>query len=136
LQAGHTLHFFHPRQPLSEKSARRFTEHLECQLGRPYSIHHHLTGERAAGLHCSEYVTDALIAAEKVRARRPARVSPASLVEGILQADLYRQADSLQILPESPTPPASQGWCARLWWDTKLCTSACCSKLRGWFFCK
>jgi len=43
-QADHTLHFFHPNQPLSEKRAESFERHLECQLGRPYAIHHHLTG--------------------------------------------------------------------------------------------
>jgi hypothetical protein len=135
-QGDQTLHFFHPKQALSEKRAESFERHLECQLGRPYAIHHYLTGERAAGLHCSEYVTDALIAAEMLRAKQPPRVSPASLVEGILKTDLYREGESLQLVPESPERPASQGWCARLWFDTKRCTCTCCSKMRGWFFCK
>jgi hypothetical protein len=135
-QADHTLHFFHPNQPLSEKRAESFERHLECQLGRPYAIHHHLTGERSAGLHCSEYVTDALIAAGMLRAKQPPRVSPASLVEGILKTDLYRAGETLQLVPETPERPASQGWCARLWFDTKQCTCSCCNKMRGWFFCK
>ncbi|MGE5195273.1 MAG: hypothetical protein ACM3U2_22500 [Deltaproteobacteria bacterium] len=135
-QGNHTLHFFHPCRPFSEKRAQCFEQHLESQLGRPYAILHHLTGERAAGLHCSEYVTDALIAAGTVRARQPSRVSPATLVEGILKADLYRQEGTVQPVPDSPERPASGGWCARLWFDTRQCTRACCGKLRGWFFCK
>jgi hypothetical protein len=135
-QRDHTLHFFHPREPFSEKRKQRFEHHLESQLGRPYAIHHHLTGERAAGLHCSEYVTDALIAAGILRARQPPRVSPATLVEGILKADLYRQGATIELVSESQEPQESQGWCARLCFETKQCTRACCCKLRGWFFCK
>src|SRR4029450_7305245 len=110
-QNDHTLHVFRPRQPFAAKRALQFEEHLESQLGRPYAIHHHLTGERAAGLHCSEYVTDALIAAETMRARQPWRVSPSTLVEGILKADLYRQAESMLIRPEPVEPPAVLNWC-------------------------
>ncbi len=135
-QGDHTLHFFYPRQPLSQTRRESFEQHLESQLGRPYAIHHHLTGERAAGLHCSEYVTDALIAAGTLRARQPSRVSPATLVEGILKADLYRQGETVQLVPDAPERPESQGWCTRLWFDTKQCTRVCCGKLRGWFFCK
>src|SRR5262245_55295411 len=135
-QSDSTLYLFHPCQPFTELRASRFEEHLLNQLGRPYAIHHHLTGERATGLHCSEYVCDALIAAEVLRARQPSRVSPASLVEGILKTDAYQPGDVVQLLPETPARPASQSWCARLWFDTKLCTCTCCGKLRGWFCCK
>jgi hypothetical protein len=135
-QTDNTLYLFHPCRPFSEVRAARFEEHLENQLGRPYAIHHHLTGERAAGLHCSEYVCDALMAAETLHARQPSRVSPASLVEGILKADAYQPGHVVQLLPEPPLQPASQSWCARLWFDTKLCTRTCCGKLRGWFLCK
>src|SRR5207253_4033401 len=105
-------------------------------LGRPYAIAHHLTGERAAGLHCSEYATDALIACGTLRAKEPSRVSPASLVEGILKGDLYEQADSLQLASEPASPAASDWWCVRLWFDTQQCTSLCYRKLRAWFCCK
>src|SRR5579872_5452602 len=84
-QNGHTLHIFQPRKPFTQKAGTRFERHLEAQLGRPYAIHHHLTGKRALGLHCSEYITDALIAAGQLQAREPPRVSPATLVEGILK---------------------------------------------------
>jgi hypothetical protein len=135
-QRDHTLYFFHPREPLSEKQRMCFEQHLEGELGRAYTIHHHLTGQRASGLHCSEYVADALIAARMLRAQHPPRVSPATLVEGILQADLYRQGATVELVLESAQRPESMGWCARLWFDTKQCTRACCGKLRGWFFCK
>jgi hypothetical protein len=135
-QKDNTLYLFHPCQPFVEVRASRFEQHLKNQVGRPYAIHHHLTGERAAGLHCSEYVCDALIAAETLHARQPSRVSPASLVEGILQSEVYQPGDVVQLVPELPARPSSQGWCALLWFDTKQCTRACCGKLRGWFLCK
>ena len=67
-QNDHTLYFFQPRRPFTEAQADRFEDHLAAQLGRPYAIRHHLTGERCEGLHCSEYVTDALISADLLRA--------------------------------------------------------------------
>jgi hypothetical protein len=135
-QKDHTVHCFHPRKALEPERAVRFEQHLESQLGRPYALHHHLTGERVTGLHCSEYVTDALIAADMLRAREPSRVSPASLVEGILKADLYRRAETLRLEPEAAVRPESDSWCAQMWFDTKECTSGCYLKLRGWFCCK
>ena len=130
------LHPFHPVKPLSEKQKRCFEQHLESQLGRPYAIKHHLTGNRARGLHCSEYVTDALMAAEILSAQNPARVSPASLVEGALESGLYRSGESLELVLDFPDPPANQSWCGWLWFQTKECTFACCRKMRGWIFCK
>ena len=53
-QRDHTLYFFRPCHSLSEERCECFEQHLESQLGRPYAIHHHLPGQRAAGLHCSE----------------------------------------------------------------------------------
>ena len=135
-QNDHTLHVLHPRRSFSPKRAIQFERHLENQLGRPYAIHHHLSGERAAGLHCSEYVTDALICAEVLCARQPPRVSPATLVEGILKADLYDEATTIALVPDSPQRPASQSWCSQIWFDTKQCSCACYVKLRGWFCCK
>jgi len=130
------VHPFHPIEPLSEKQMQCFEQHLESQLGRPYAIKHHLTGSRAKGLHCSEYVTDALMAAEMLHAQNPARVSPASLVEGALESGAYRPGESLELVGDSPNPPEDQSWCAWLWFQTKECTCACCRKMRGWMFCK
>jgi len=130
------IHPFHLRQPMSEYQAQRFERHLEGQLGRPYAIKHHLTGTRAAGLHCSEYVTDALIAADLLRASRPSRVSPASLVTGILTAEVHRQADTMQLVPEPPARPESGSWVVQCWFDTRQCTQNCYRKLWAWFCCK
>lgn len=135
-QKGHSLYLFHPCQPFAEQRAQDFKRHLESQLGRPYAIRHHLTGERAKGLHCAEYVTDALIEADLLCAKQPPRVSPASLVDGILKGNVYECAATLDIIGDPPPRPDSDGWCARLWSETKHCTSACCCKFRGWFFCK
>jgi hypothetical protein len=135
-QSDHTLHVFRPRRPFGPQRAARFEQYLESQLGRPYAIHHHLTGERAAGLHCSEYVTDALISAELLRAKQPPRVSPASLVEGIVKADLYDEVATLDLVLKPAPRPESLSWCARMWFDTKECTRACYCKLQGWFCCK
>jgi len=135
-QSDHTLHVFNPRRAFGPARAQCFERHLESQLGRPYAIHHHLTGDRAAGLHCSEYVTDALISADLLRAKKPPRVSPATLVEGIVKAELYDDVVTLQLIPEPLPRPESTGWCAQMWFDTKQCTRACCCKLRGWFCCK
>lgn len=130
------VHPFHPAQPLSEKQSQVLEQYLESQLGRPYAIKHHVTGKRDKGLHCSEYVTDALIAAEMMHAKNPSRVSPASLVAGALESGLYKPGESLQLVVESPAPSENQGWCAWLWCSTRDCTCACCRKMRGWVFCK
>lgn len=130
------IHPFHLCAPMSEVQARRFERHLEAQLGRPYAIKHHLTGTRSAGLHCSEYVTDALIAADLLRADRPSRVSPASLVTGVLTAEVHRQADTMQLLPETPATPEFDSWIDRCWFETCQCTGTCYRKLWAWFCCK
>jgi len=130
------IHPFHLCQPLTDAEAQRFERHLESELGRPYEIKHHLTGRRAAGLHCSEYVTDALIAAGRLRAKQPSRVSPASLVEGILTAGVHRQTTTLQLLPEPAPRRVSDNWFIQLWYDTEDCTGACYRKMQAWFCCK
>jgi|SRR5579872_1294046 len=135
-QDDNVLYPFHLTEPLAPEKAKKFEDHLESQLGRPYAIAHHLTGKRADGLHCSEYATDALIAASLLRAKQPSRVSPATLVAGILKDDLYRQATTLQLVPEPPRRPDSDSWCSQIWFDTKHCTRACYLQLRAWFCCK
>lgn len=135
-QAPDEIHVFHPRRPLTEDEAREFECYLESRLGAPYAITHHVTGRRADGIHCAEYVTDALMDIELVRAERPAKVSPASLVEGITRHGIYTAGET--ILPTSTPPPAPQGsnWCEQLWIGTKLCCASCCDKLSGWILCR
>ncbi len=137
-QAPERIHLFHPQQPLNGAQCETFAAHLEQRLGTPYSVLHHLGGERAedGGVHCSEYVTDALMEIGVVHAERPANVSPASLVQGITEYGIY--SDGVTIELERPKPPLDEdaNWCQRMWYDTKLCCRSCKDKLVGWFLCR
>jgi hypothetical protein len=130
------LHIFQPVRPWSDSERARISAHLEQELGRPYAILHHVTGEPCEGLHCAEYATQALMAGELLTAKKPARVSPATLREGILQDEVYRHVATIQVLPERASPPDDAGWCGRMWFSTKECSGACYRKMRGWFCCK
>jgi len=134
-QRPDVIHVFQPRKPFSKKHSEVFKNALERELGRPYAIKHHLTGRRADGLHCSEYVTDALVATQLLHAYRPPKVSPASLVEGITNAGLYRVGRMVQVKYPEPPVPKGNNWCHQLWIDTKVCTTRCCAKMGRWFLC-
>ena len=135
-QSPDEIYLFHPKKPFSKSRARRFEQYLDSQLGKPYAIKHHLTGERAAGVHCAEFVTDSLEACNLVRAKQPARVSPASLVAGIQKANLYKPAKTIRLTKPSAPARDSDSWCYRLWLDTKQCTGNCCFKLKRWILCR
>ncbi len=131
------LRVFVPQKPLSETQQASLEEYLASQVGRPYAIKHHLTGKRVEGIHCSEYVTDALMSCKLMHAENPPRVSPASLVEGILQTELYRATLIVEIpigAAQATDPDAS--WCRRMWTSTKSCTAATCHQLQRWFLCR
>lgn len=131
------IHVFSPKRDLSEKCGQKMQSWLDDQLGRPYGIQHHLTGERAKGLHCSEYVTDALQHCGILKAKRPSKVSPASLVTGITRHKLYTKSMVVQIQPpKAPKPAANESWCSNLWKDTKSCTANCYRKTKSWIFCR
>lgn len=131
------IHVFTPRKAFSESRQQKMETWLDSQLGRPYGIQHHLTGERAEGLHCSEYVTDALQHCGVLKAKRPSRVSPASLVTGITRHRVYEKSMTVQITPPAPPKPStSDSWCSRLWSDTKSCTASCYRKTKSWIFCR
>lgn len=134
-QSTAEISILRPQEPLSREQQQAFEAHLDSQLGRPYAIHHHLTGERCDGLHCSEYVTDALVAAHVLKARQPARVSPASLVQGVTQYELYGSVVTVQLSPAVTPLPEEAGWCRRTWQWTKTCTSASYLKVRGMLCC-
>ena len=135
-QAPAQIQIHHLQRPLTADEARSFEGYLQSQLGRPYAIRHHLTGERCEGVHCAEYVTDALMSIERVDAHRPPRVSPASLREGVTVHGVYDQGRSIQLQrPAPPADPASNG-CEQLWIDTKSCCRNCCRKLQGWILCQ
>jgi hypothetical protein len=135
-QSPDEIHVFHPRRPLTPQQAEDFECYLESRVGTPYAITHHLTGERAEGIHCSEYVTDALMCIEVVRAERPSKVSPASLVAGITQHEIYSDGETYVLAAEPIPEPQGSNWCEQLWIDTKLCCASCCDKLTGWFLCR
>lgn len=135
-QAPDVMHVLQPAAELEGTERRQFVEHLRSELGRPYGIRHHVTGKRARGVHCAEYMTDALMACELIHAQRPARVSPASLREGLLKTDLYTHAQSVEIRPPAEPLPTADGWCDRMWIDTKVCTKKWCVQMGRWFLCK
>jgi len=136
-QSPSEIHVFHPKREFSKTKNEKLEEWLDSQLGRPYAISHHLSGERAAGLHCSEYVMDAMQHCGVLKAKRPSRVSPASLVTGITKHGIYTRSMVLQVEPVKHAPqPASDSWCGSLWEDTKTCTSDCYRKTKGWIFCR
>lgn len=135
-QTPSTVHFVHPKSPLTDKQAVAFEAHLESQLGRTYAVRHHLAGKRCDGLHCSEYMTDALMAAELIQAKDPPRVSPGSLLEGVLAENLYSEGNRVQLKIAELETPKDLAWYYRAW----NCTTACCSKsstqLRRWILCR
>jgi hypothetical protein len=135
-QTDAAVYVYRPEKPFSDEQRVRFEEHLEAQLGRPYAIVHHLTGERRAGLHCSEYATDALVAADLLEVDRSPRVSPAGLRKGIVRDALYRHVATYHLEPERPQPEPEASWCSRMWSDTKECTGNCYRKMRSWVCCK
>lgn len=125
-----------PTCPLSEKRSARFHDYLNNQLGRPYAVKHHVTGQRDDGLHCSEYVTEALLHSGLIRAERPSRVTPTSLAEGLIAGSVYLHEQTLHCEVPSVTAPAGNNWCEQLWLDTKHCTQQTWHQLGAWFVCK
>jgi hypothetical protein len=136
LQQPCDVRVIHPVKPFSAARELAFVKALDEQLDRPYGIKHFRSGERAAELHCAEYVTDALCACRLIRAKNPVRVSPGSLRSGVVKSALYSQASTHRIANPVRKAPANADWCARTWFDTKRCTSNCCSQLSRWFLCR
>lgn len=135
-QNGAKIHLLHPRKPFTTRQRTRYVDHLESQLGRSYSVKHHLTGERAEGIHCAEYVIDALVATRLMKVNRAPRVSPGSLVKGVVRAGRYDGPQAVQLREPPPAPPRGDNWCDQLWIDTKVCTANCCRRLKGWILCR
>lgn len=134
--APDVIYVMQPCDPFVGTQLQCYVRHLESQLGQPYAIMHHLTGRRGDGLHCSEYVTDALTACELIQAKRPPKVSPASLRTGLFQGEIYCPTQTLQIVrPVAKVAPAKSRL-GRLWQSTKLCTSEACFKVKRVICCK
>jgi len=135
-QGNVPVQLVHPCRPLSPAQQQQLTTYLDSQLGRPYAVQHHLSGQRCDGLHCAEYATDALMSVQLIRAERPPRVSPATLRTGVTQHAIYAVGTTLRLTPP-PTPPRrNESLCERWWHDTQSCCSNCCRRLRGWFLCQ
>lgn len=131
------IQLLHPTKPFSETQVAAFERHLQAQIGRPYDVKHFATGRRCSGLHCSEYVTDALVASQLVTSDNPARVSPSGLITSLTEHHLY-QTGTTHNLPEAPAPaaPVSETWYGRAWQGTKSCSYDCWVQTRRWFCCK
>ena len=135
-QAPDEIDVVQPSRELTPQEALIFESALQQRVGAPYSVMHYVTGHRAeSGVHCSEYVTDALMSIERIKADRPPRVSPSSLHAGLIEGELYTDSASVQF-PLEPIPVEADGWWAQLWLDTSHCCSNCCTQLSGWFLCR
>ena len=100
------------------------------------TIKHHLTGKRCEGVHCAEYVTDALMAADIMRANEPPRVSPGSLQAGVKNSNRYRETRILNLEPPEPDREEGDNLCEQLWLDTKYCTQDCYASFKRKFLCR
>jgi hypothetical protein len=135
-QTPSLIHVVHPRIPFEEEQAVAYEQHLESQMGRKYSVKHHLTGNRCEGVHCSEYVTDALMAAELISAKQPSRVSPGSLLEGVMTANAYQDGTRIELKTADLSLPPELPWYHRAWHCTTSCCSKSTSQLRRWILCR
>jgi hypothetical protein len=132
----HEVLILNPETPLSEARVAALTRHLDGELGRPYAVLHHLTGERCEGVHCAEYLTDAFVAADLLKVRSAPKVSPASLVEGVTRCSLYTEAGRFQKIEPVVAPANTGSWCRDCWAETKSCTAWCWSKAKGLVLCQ
>ena len=135
-QTPSTIQIVHPTTPFTGAKAASYEQYLDGQLGRKYAVKHHLTGHRGDGLHCSEYLTDALMAAETISAKQPARVSPSSLLEGVLIANLYREGPRVELKITDPASSSDQPWYQRCWNKTASCCTKGATQMRRWVLCR
>jgi len=127
----------HPAQPWDTAQHAAMITHLESQLGRPYRIRHFSTGNRCEGVHCAEYMTDALMAAGKLKAERPPRVSPGSLRQGVLEGRVYQAGQRYDFTSAPLSAPAiDESWCGRCCRETAECWTATCQQFSRWFLCR
>ena len=107
----HPVAVYQPLDGRVAKQSDQLEQYLDAQLGRPYAVTHHLTGERCDGVHCAEYLTDALMEIRLISAKQPPRVSPGSLVSGLTKHGLYAAGPGW-VIQEPPAPPR-ESWCSR-----------------------
>jgi len=136
MQEGCEVGICYPQEAMNADQEQAFIRHLDSQLGRPYVVRHHLTGNRAAGIHCAEYMTDAFAAAGLLHAERPPKVSPASLRQGVLMSRLHREGRRIFISDLEPEPVEGRNWCEDMWLDTVRCTSDTWNSFRRCVLCR
>ena len=134
-ECPNTLHIYKPTSRFNKRRCDLFVAHLESELGRPYGVKHHLTGNRSEGIHCAEYMMDALSACRLMKADQPAKVSPDSLRQGIELSGLYEKRLIVDVA-EPVQKETADHWCEKLWIDTKVCTVQCFGQMSRWFACK
>ena len=135
-QAPDEIDLLQPCREFTPQEALVFEAALQQRVGSPYSVLHYILGRRAAaGVHCSEYVTDALESIERIDVEQPPRVSPSHLHEDLVDGGIYTTARSVRF-PLHPEPVEADGWCAQLWLDTKHCCWSCCDQMSAWFLCR
>ena len=135
-QSPDELHVFQPNRPLKADRKKQFEGWLDGQLGRPYAVSHHLSGERGDGVHCAEYISEALGKCGVISVKNPVRVSPASLVKGITTHNVYAQSETFHVVAPVPEPVPPSTWYGHAWQSTKVCTATCMSKFRRCVLCQ
>jgi len=135
-QSPDELHVFQPRRSLSAKCQKQFSSWLDEQLGRPYAVTHHISGERGDGVHCAEYISEALGQCGVIKVKNPAKVSPASLVKGITIHNVYTQGETVCVICPTPEPAPPETWYGKAWQCTKSCTATCVSRFRRCVLCQ
>ncbi len=138
LQTPAEIQILHPVTAYSEAECAAFGAHLKSQLGREYGVRHHLTGRRAKGIHCAEYCTDALLAADRFSIVEPPRVSPGSLHAGLMENQLYRDGGNFVLKAQSTVnrPASNESWCQRNWRESWACTVGCYRQMSRWLLCR
>jgi hypothetical protein len=136
IQSPDKLHVFQPVRSLNTECQTHFEEWLDGQLGRPYAVSHHISGERGDGVHCAEYVCEALGKCGMIKVRNPAKVSPASLVQGITTHQIYSHRETVCVIAPMPQTTLPSTWYGRAWYDTKVCTATCFSKFQRCVLCQ
>jgi hypothetical protein len=95
-----------------------------------------LTGRRGETLHCSEYAVEALAAIDFVTVSNPARVSPASLIQGVIEGGVFLTAADVDVTPDPVAVDLDDGCCSRWWKATAGCCRTTGRKLSGWILCR
>lgn len=136
IQTPDEVTLLQPCRSFTADEAASFRAALERDLGRPYSVRQFLSQRRTEARHCSEYITDAFIEIDWLRAENPAHVSPASLLAGITQHAIYWKGETIRIPPRLVPIPEPAGWCARVWYDSQRCLSDCCALFSRSVLCR